>query len=201
MKDYILPLVPVIVPIISALFSLYQQRKVQNSGFLDEQYRYFIAPIYYLLNSSYSYGYINSRIEHILEENPHLIPDGFLDDFSIFKSDCKQETLIVKTDFYKCVINLYVFLRYQLKYSKKHLSHKDKKKAQKYFGKRPSLIVASLISFLLSIISLLFAVPIYLLYVQNSINHIVYYILLAILTIFMLFVNLWALNKYYPNDL
>lgn len=201
MKDYILPLIPIIVPIISALFSLYQQRKVQNSGFLDEQYRYFIAPIYYLLNSSCSYGYINSQIEHILEENPHLIPDGFLDDYSAFKSNYNQEAVIKETDFFKCVKNLYIFLRYQLKYSKSRLKNKDKQKAQKYFGKRPSLVVASLISFLLSIISLLFAVPIYLLYVQNSINHIVYYILLAILTIFMLFINLWALNKYYPNDL
>lgn len=197
MKDYILPLIPIIVPIISALFSLYQQRKVQNSGFLDEQYRDFISPIYYLLNSSYTFCYIISKVEHIFEEKPYLIPDGFLDDFSKFKSDFEKIKSVSETDFYKCVKRLYTYLRYQLKYSKKKLNYADKKSAKKYFGIRPTLLGVFLISAFMSISALIIMFPVTYFYKTYFITKNLYYFLISIISILILILSLHFMNKYY----
>ncbi len=198
MRDIVLPLIsPILAAIIPALFSAIQRYKIHNNEVLKEQYRYFVAPIYYLMMSSYSTQYIISEIECICEDKPYLMPDTFLENFSAFKSICKNKTCKEQTIFYDEIKNLYQLLRYELHYSKAKLKPKEKKSVQKYFGKHPTLFGSFLASVKMVSISYAFLLPIYYLHQAQYISDTWYYAIVWILTIVMIILDFRAMNRYY----
>lgn len=200
MRDIVLPLIsPILAAIIPSLFSVIQRYKIHNNEVLKEQYRYFVAPIYYLMMSPYSTPYIVSEIERICEDKPYLMPDTFLENFSVFKSVCQNKTCKEQTTFYDEIKNLYQLLRYELHYSKAKLNPKAKKSVQKYFGKHPTIFGAFLVSAKLVSISYAFLLPIYYLHQVQYINDTWYYALIWIFSIAMIILDFRAMDRYYDG--
>lgn len=199
--DLVIKWIPVIAPvlatIISSLFSAFQQHKKQNSGILSEQYKCFVAPIYHLLTSNYSANYIITKIEYVFEEYPYLVPDQFDSDFFQFKQNYEENPSIKNTDFYEYVNKLYIYLRHELHYSKRKLSRKQKRKTQQYFGKFPTLFGVLLRSLCMSFIAFLVVLPLYFFYNIGSIEYPLYATLLIVLSIVMIILTVFVMNKYY----
>lgn len=196
----VIPLIsPILAATIPSLLSAFQRHKKHNNAVLKEQYQYFIAPIYYLMMSSYSTRYIVSEIERICEEKPYLMPDTFLENFSVFKSLCKNEIHKEQTIFYNEIKNLYQLLRYELHYSKAKLKPTEKKSVQKYFGKHPTIFGVFRVSVKMVLLSYTFLLPIYYLHQVQYINDTLYSVLIGIIAITTIILDFRAMNRYYDE--
>lgn len=197
MSDIIVPLISaVLVALGPSIFSIFQHRKSLYAENLNELYKHFISPIYYLLMSSYSTTYIISEIANICETKSYLIPDTFLENFSTFKAECKN-TDMQNTEFFKQIVILNRFLRCELHYSKSNLNLDEKRIAKNYLGKHPSLFGVFLVSMGMGTLSLLLAMPVYFLYRFNIINNVWYYAIVCILFVAMSVLNFMAMDRYY----
>ncbi len=199
MNDKTLPLIySILVALCPSIFSVFQHSRLLHTENLKELYKHFIAPIYYLLNSSYATTYIIAEIENICETNPHLIPDTFLERFSTFKADCKTSDRR-NTEFYNQIVSLNKFLRCELHYSKSSLNSGDKTIANNYLGKRPTIFGVFLVSIGMGALSLILAIPVYILYRFNIINNIWYYAIMCTLFVLMSILDFMAMNRYYDG--
>lgn len=199
MFDVIIPLgSSVLVALVPSIFSVFQKGKSLYNENLNELYKHFIAPIYYLLMSSDNPTYIIAKIENICETKPYLIPDTFLEKFSAFKTECKK-TEVQNTEFYKQMVVLNKFLRFELHFSKSKLNRDEKRIAKNYFGKQPTVFGVFLISMSMGLASLIAAIPLYVLHQINIISDTGYYALVFIVFIIMCVLDFKAMNRYFDG--
>lgn len=200
MRDFIVPLISSsLVVFVSFLFSAYQQNKNRNNEILSEQYKYFVAPIYYLLTNTYNDTNPVFEIDKICKENPHLIPDGFFKMFTVFKLTYRKHTSIESTDFYREIESLYRYLRYILHYSKHKPTYKERKSAKLQLGKQPTLFGALVVSFGMGCLAFIIALAITALYQANYISYTVYYALIILISLVMGILDIKAMDRYYDK--
>lgn len=121
---------PIATGIITYITTRNSTKFSKTANVLEQQYIKVVAPIHFLLQTEIKSN-IQEKIDSIIEENYHLLPDNMLEEYRIFLSQLKfvNEDLngIENLEFYKIIDAYNRILRFELRYSSISTTRSDRK--------------------------------------------------------------------------